>query len=384
MRRERQIELLERVRAAGPHLAGLHGEASMVNPSSSYTDPARFAREQQVLFRDGVVFVGLSCELREPGSYLTATFDRIPLLVVRQPDGSLRAMVNACRHRAAPLVPADSRGTGLRQLQCPYHNWTYDLEGVLRKRPMSEGAFDDVTLNCDLHRCAVLETNGLIFARPGRAEPIDPASVLSGAEDDLGSFGLDGYVHIDSRVNTWKMNWKLVLDTFTESYHIRTLHKDSIAPAFNSDCVIFEAFGRNLLSVGLRKDVFDEFEKPRDEWSLLPYGTIQYFLVPNGLVVHQLDHVEAWRVEPVDVHTTVTTTSIYAPEAPATDRALQYWLKNLDVLVKVTGSEDFPMMERIQANLESGAVPEVVYGRIEPPLVHFHRSIDEALTAAGT
>ena len=58
------------------------------------------------------------------------------------------------------------------------------------------------------------------------------------------------------------MNWKLILDTFTESYHIRWLHKDSLAPTLLSDCTIFEAFGKNLLSVGLRKSVFEEFHKP--------------------------------------------------------------------------------------------------------------------------
>ena len=175
------------------------------------------------------------------------------------------------------------------------------------------------------------------------------------------------------------MNWKLVLDTFTESYHIRTLHKSSIGPMFNSDCVIFEAFGRNCASIGLRKDVVDETRKPKEEWSLLPYGTIQYFLVPNAVVVHQLDHVEVWRVEPLDVRTTRVTTSIHAPTEPETDRARRYWTRNLDLLLQVTGTEDFPLMEAVQANLDAGVVTELVHGRNEPPLIHLHRSIEDAL-----
>jgi hypothetical protein len=177
------------------------------------------------------------------------------------------------------------------------------------------------------------------------------------------------------------MNWKLILDTFTESYHIRWLHKNSIAPAFNSDCVIFEAFGRNCASIGLRANVLDEVAKPKEEWSLLPYGTIQYFLVPNALVVHQLDHVELWRVEPLDVGRVRATTSIFAPQPP-TESALRYWTKNLDLLLQVTGTEDFPTMERIYATLRSGALPELVYGRIEPPLVHLHTTFNELLAAA--
>ena len=382
MRKERQIELLDRVAAAGEHLAGLQAPASMVNAAANYTDPQRYAQEQQVLFRDGAVFFALSCELAGPGSYQAATFDGIPVVVVRQQDGSLRALVNACRHRGAPLVEPASRGDGLRAFSCPYHAWSYGLDGSLRARPLSAGAFDDVTINCDLHQRAVAEKHGVILVRPGSSEPIDVDAFLSGAEHDLESFGLSGYVHIESRSNTWRMNWKLVLDTFTESYHIRTLHKDSIAPAFNSDCVIFEAFGRNFVSIGLRKDVVEELAKPRAERSLIPYGTIQYFLVPNGLVVHQLDHVEVWRVEPVDVHTTRTTTSIYAPVEPASDRARGYFVKNLELLLQVTATEDFPTMEKIQASLESGALPELVYGRNEPPLIHFHRSINDAVATA--
>jgi len=380
MRRERQIELLQRVADAGEHFEGLHAPHSMVNRASVYTDPDRFAAELRVLFGEGPLFFALSCELIEPGSYRTATFGGVPIVVVRQPDGTLRALVNACRHRGAPVVEPDTSGSDLRALSCPYHAWTYDLDGRLRSRPMSAGAFDDVTINCDLHQVAVAEQYGMIFVRPGGPEPIDVDAYLGGAQDDLGSFELGTFVHIESRTNTWRMNWKLVLDTFTESYHIRTLHRESLLPTFNSDCVMFEPFGRNLVSIGLRKDVLDETAKPREQWSLLPYGTIQYFLVPNGLVVYQLDHVEVWRLEPLDVRTTMVTTSIFAPSEPETDKARKYWMRNLDLLLEVTGNEDFPLMERIQANLDSGALPEVVYGRNEPPLIHFHRSVEEALT----
>jgi phenylpropionate dioxygenase-like ring-hydroxylating dioxygenase large terminal subunit len=349
----------------------------MINPASSYADPAHFADEMRVLFRNGPTLLGLSCEMSEPGSYLSTTLDGVPVFAVRQQDGSIRAMVNACRHRAAPLV-SDRSGNLGRSIVCGYHGWTYDPGGALLARPLSAGAFDDVTINCDLHSVTVAEKYGLIFVRVGSDETIDVDEVLGGAQDDLGSFGLDGYTHIETRTNEWDMNWKLVLDTFTESYHIRWLHANTIAPAFNSDCVIYESFGRNFLSVGLRANVHDEFTKPKEDWSLLPYGTIQYFLVPNALVVYQLDHIEVWRLEPLDVGRVRTHTSIFAPEPPD-ERALRYWTKNLDLLLEVTGTEDFPTMERIQAALASGAVPNVVYGRIEPPLVHFHTALAEAL-----
>jgi phenylpropionate dioxygenase-like ring-hydroxylating dioxygenase large terminal subunit len=381
MRHERQVELLQRVADAGDHLRGLQAPASATSPASRYTDAGRFERERQLLFRDGPVFFGLSAELAGPGAFRSETVGGVPLLVVRQADGGLRALVNICRHRGAPIAPHDATGAGARAFTCPYHGWVYGTDGALKGRPQSAGAFDDVTHACDLHQVAVAERHGLIFVRPGGRDPIDVDAFLSGAQHDLADFDLGSYVHIQSRTHTWKMNWKLVLDTFTESYHIRTLHRESLLPQFNSDCTIFDAFGRHCLSIGLRADVLDETRKPVEEWSLLPYGTIQYFLVPSGLVVHQLDHIETWRIEPLDVRTCRLTTSIFAPTAPETDRALNYWVKNLDLLLKVTGTEDFPLMEQIQANLDSGALPELVYGRNEPPLIHYHREIDRLIGA---
>lgn len=354
----------------------------MVQQAAAYTDPARFEHERISLFGSGVLFMAMSCEVPEPGDYVTGDFGGVSIVVVRQTDGSLRAMVNGCRHRGAPVVEPGSAGNCASAMTCPYHAWTYELDGQLRSRPGSAGAFDDVTMDCGLHPRAVAEKHGLVFIRPDSTDAIDVDEHLSGTEDDLGSFGLADYVHIESRTNEWNMNWKLILDTFAESYHIRTLHRDSLAPTFNSDTVIFEAFGRHALSVGLRKDFADEFAKPRDEWSLLPYGTIEYFLVPNALVVHQLDHLEVWRVEPLTVDTCRTVTSIYAPTDPATDRARDYFVKNLDLLLQVTGTEDFPLMEQIQKSLASGAVPEIVYGRNEPPLIHFHQSINQLLAGA--
>lgn len=379
MRHERQVELLKRVAASGDHLEGLHAAASATNAASAYTDPARFELERKLLFRPGPLFFGLSAGLAEPGAYRAMRADGLPLVVVRQADGSLKAFVNACRHRGAPLVEPHSSGQGLKAFHCPYHAWTYEPSGELRARPLSAGAFDDVASPCNLLRRPVAERYGLVFVRPHGDEPIDVDEVLGGAEDDLGAFGLDGYTHVESRTREWHFNWKLFFDTFSESYHIRTLHRNSLAPNFNSDCVIFEPFGRNLLSVGLRANVRDEFAKPEADWSLLPYGTIQYFLVPNGLVVHQLDHVETWIVEPLAVNRTRTTTSVYAPEPPATDKARNYFVKNLDMLLNVTGEEDFALMQQIQQSLDAGALTELVYGANEPPLIHFHDQINRVI-----
>ena len=379
MRTERQIELLERVANAGDRLVGLYGESSMVNEASAYCDPDRYEAELQTLFRDGPVFFGMSADLAEPGSWRSMRLAGIPIVVIRQPDGSLRAHVNMCRHRASSLVDPSSRGTELRVFSCPYHAWTYEIDGRLRSRPGAEAAFDDIELNCDLLSRPVAEKHGLIFVRPAGDEPIDVEVALGGAQHDLADFGLQDWVRIDSRTNEWNLNWKFFFDSFSETYHIRTLHRNTIGPAFTSDGIIFEPFGRNSLSIGLRSDVRDEFEKPRDEWRILPYGTIQYFLVPTGMIVHQLDHLEVWNVEPLSVGRSRFTASVYAPSEPESEKSRNYFVKNLELLLEVTGTEDFKALEDTQQNLASGALDQMIYGKIEAPLVHFHQQVNQAV-----
>jgi phenylpropionate dioxygenase-like ring-hydroxylating dioxygenase large terminal subunit len=379
MRQERQSALLKRFMEfrAGklPDLA----MQSMRNPASAYTDGDRFQREMEVLFRARPVPVGLSCDCRAPGSYLTAQLGGVPIAVVRQPDGSLRGFVNACRHRAAPVLAG--RGEGLRALICPYHGWTYQLDGALRTRPLEWG-FDDIDKrDCSLQPAAVEERYGLIYAQPHATASLSVDQLLEGMQAEIAEYGLDGYTHFETRTREWNFNWKLVIDTFTETYHIPALHHRSIGPHYDFRNSIWDAFGLGQRTVNFRSSIDRELaEKPEAERSLLPHTTIEYFLLPHAILTHQIDHIELWRAVPLAVDRTLVSTSLYAPATPATDSARAHWTKNLDILLEVTESEDFPMMAEIYHGLASGAVEELIYGKLEPALIHYHRSLNRLLS----
>jgi hypothetical protein len=212
----------------------------------------------------------------------------------------------------------------------------------------------------------------------GGAFRVDDA--LAGAQAELAAYGLERYVAIETRRFEVAFNWKLVVDTFTEPYHIPWLHKASIAPHYYFDRWVFDAYGPHGRFIGVRKSVAAELEKPRDAGRrLLPHATTQYLLLPNAVLCHQIDHVELWRLTPLAVDRTQIATTLFAPGAPQSERERAYWVRNLDVLLQVTNAEDFPAMQRIHENLASGAVPDVVYGKMEPALVHFHESVNAAL-----
>jgi len=379
MNPERERELLARLEAPDAQRPGPLGARSMKNAASAYSDPERFQRELERLFRGRPLLVGLSAECARPGDFLSANLGGVPVFVVRQGDGSLRGFVNACRHRAATLV--EGCGHAGRAIVCPYHGWTYQLDGALRARPGAEPGFDDVDrAGLSLHPIAVGEGYGLVFARAAAGPPVTADAALCGAERELAHHDLASWVPIETRTFEVPINWKLVIDTFTEPYHIPWLHKASIAPHYYFDRWIFDAFGPHGRFIGLRKTLAAELEKPPGEpRALLPHATTQYLLLPNAVLVHQIDHFELWRLQPLAVDRTRVSTSVIAPRAPVSERERAYFVKNLDVLLGVTNSEDFPMMARIQQNLASGAVPEVVYGKMEPALVHFHESVAAAL-----
>ena len=382
MNAERQLELIRRLTDPNAVFPGPLGARSVRNPATAYTSPERFQRELELLFRGLPMLVGLSTECRRPGDYLTADLGGLPIFVVRQDDGRLCGFANVCRHRAARLV--EGCGQIGRAIVCPYHAWTYGLDGRLRGMPSAEGGFDDLDKqDLGLIPVRVAEGYGLIFARAGSGVAFSIDDALQGAQAELATYGLEQAELIETRVQELPINWKLVVDTFAETYHIAALHKKTIAPHYHSDRWIIDRYGAHTRLIGVRSSIDAELAKSDErERRLLPHATTQYLLMPNAVLVHQIDHFELWRLIPLAVDRTLVATSLFAPSSPASDKARAYFVKNLDALLGVTNGEDFPVMAQIQRNLGSGATREVVYGKMEPALVHFHASVDALLAAS--
>lgn len=375
-----QSDLVGRLREADPRRRWSHADRSMVNPASHYVDEAWFEDERQALFRERAQFVGLSVECPNPGDVLTRDCGGVPILIVRQPDGSLRAFVNACRHRASPLLKGDG-AHGRRPIVCPYHAWTYSLDGELIARPHDEGGFDDLEDRCALLGRAVAEAHGLIFIHPGRGDALEAQDILHGIEADFAGYEIKTACLFDRRETVWPINWKLLLDTFLEPYHVRFVHRGSIDRTFLSH-QFFDRFGPIARAIGLRRSVLEQLDRaPPSDWRLFPHAAAQYVFLPNALLSYQGDHIETWRFEPLDCFSTRVVTSIFAPDKLAAEQMSGHWRRNFEILLKVAFEEDFPVQKDIQDNLRSGAVRDVHYGRLEPALIHCHGVINAIVEA---
>jgi phenylpropionate dioxygenase-like ring-hydroxylating dioxygenase large terminal subunit len=261
-------------------------------------------------------------------------------------------------------------------LICPYHSWSYDGEGRLAAIPGAAGFSDVERDDLRLAPVPVHEEAGLVFV--GLVPHARGDASLGGAEAELAPFDLAAYRRVERREHRFPFNWKLVVDSFMEAYHLDFLHERTLRPMFHGNVSIFDAFGRNCRIAGVRSS----FDRMTDG-DLLPHVTLLYQMFPNAVLIHQQDHVELYQAfpDPRDPNACETRLTLYAPRAPETERERRHWRKNLDLIDGVTTSEDFGACEKIQANLRAEAVPFLVIGRNEPGVAHFHRMLKGALAS---
>jgi nitrite reductase/ring-hydroxylating ferredoxin subunit len=351
------------------------------NKVVNYSCRERAALEREKLFRGLPVFMGLSTRLPKPGDYLTEDVAGMPVLMTRGSDGEVRAFANICRHRGAPVASGCGNA---RAFTCPYHGWTYDGMGKLL------GTTDKVGfagLDLAAHGLVPLpatDKHGMLYirTRPG-SESLDVDAALGPIAADMAALELGTYPLYSTDRVTPRINWKFAIDTFLEGYHIPHLHRKTIGPYFVGNCGVFKSGGLSgRLSVP-KTSIETQRTLPEDARDYRRHVVSIYQLFPNALLIWQLDHIEIWRAFPAtgsdrdDPSRCEVEMTIYRP-AEST-RPESYWEKNRDIAIRTVMEEDFPLGERMQIGFESGVTEEVIYGRNEPSLVHFHRSIRTAL-----
>jgi phenylpropionate dioxygenase-like ring-hydroxylating dioxygenase large terminal subunit len=347
-----------------------------------YTDRPRLDAEIFALFRGRPLVVGLSADLAETGDCVATEAAGVPLLLVRGEDSIVRAFLNICRHRGGRVFTG--RGRPGRALKCPYHSWAYDLDGDLLGQPLARNAFEGLDRS-ELGLIAVpaAERFGLILARVGDdPDPIDVDAELAGLGPELAEYSFDNWRFFDQRSGIFDANWKLVHDTFLESYHVFSLHRDTLAPDVLSTPFVGENFGPHTRGVVMRKEVTSLLERPEAEWELKPFGSIVYLLFPSAILnLPMSGHAELWEIypEPDDPHRSRASVRFYIPADRASEASREFWEANVRFTERVVFGEDFGQQQDIHRSLRSGLMPEVIYGRNEPALIHHHEQVRNAL-----
>jgi phenylpropionate dioxygenase-like ring-hydroxylating dioxygenase large terminal subunit len=379
MDQETQIRLVRRVLAHVETRTTDREETETTREVSAYLDQGRFAREMDRLFRGLPVMIAHSSELASPGSFVTHDALGIPLLVVRGDDGVLRAHLNVCRHRGTRLENAPCGKK--KAFTCPYHAWTYAPDGSILHIPHDYGfaGIDRRKRSLTPAPIAVQERLGFVWLGPPDADPAEHVGATLAR--DFEGFGLPTSHVFSRRSLTKELGWKLALDVFLESYHLKPTHKDTIYGIFFDNLGVVDKLGPHLRNVFPKRSIRELATEPPETWKLRVHGNVLYHLFPNTLVLVEPDHAAIVNVWPEGPTRSRLETYMLVPEPPKTDKAREYWLAN-DKILQDAVSEDFAMGESIQRGLASGANDELVFGAFEHALAHFHATVDRLVDAA--
>lgn len=199
-------------------------ERATAMPKSVYTSPEFTELELEKIFRQDWVCAGRASSLSKPGDYLTMEIAGEPIMVLRDADGALRAQSNVCRHRMSTLL--EGRGN-TRSIVCPYHAWTYGLNGKLKTAPamMHNDAFCASDISLPQIRCTDWEGWIMLTVNP---DAPDVHEALSEVTDLIGHFKMGDYVETFREEHNWNTNWKVLAENFMESYHLPVCHAGTI------------------------------------------------------------------------------------------------------------------------------------------------------------
>ncbi len=349
---------------------------TMSNPVSNYTDPDQLQQEIDVLFRNFPLVVAHTSELANVGDFITHDDTGVPLLVNRSAEGQLKAFLNVCRHRGA-RVEGEPCGNA-RRFTCPYHAWSYDLDGELRGMPQPVG-FDTVDReDFGLVELPVFERFGLVWVVPSpQDKPIDIDAWLAPLHEQFDGLDLANHVIFEKWALHKDMSWRLALEGFQESYHFCSAHRDTACSNYLDNQSVWSSYQPHMRHSVPLPQVLKLRDQPEDEWDYRPNFMTQNFVFPANFVQSMTDHVYVHTILPTGQGTCAFHCMMLVPKGTEVDKA-KYWRANYDV-VRTVFDEDFAIGEGIQKGFEAGANEFFTFGKYEVGLHHSQKAINDAL-----
>jgi Rieske 2Fe-2S family protein len=327
-------------------------------PKASYTDEAEFGREREAVLLRGWFCVGRTEGLLAAGDYLTADVAGESVLVVRQPAGGLAGFYNLCRHRGSRLVPPSGpvaeTGCFAGAIRCPYHAWTYGLDGGLRAAPFLPD-LRKFRQQLSLHPVEVADWGGFVFVRLEPA-PGSLAGWLGEIPARIAAYPL-AELRTGHRI-TYQVaaNWKVILENYNECYHCGPVHPElcDLVPAFRrgGDGLDWDdgiphrpgAYTFTLTGTTSRQPFpgLSPAERERHKGELV---------LPNLMLSLAADHVAAFTVWPRSAaQTTVVCDFLFHPAEMNRDGfdpadAVQFW--------DLVNAQDWAICELVQDGMRS-------------------------------
>lgn len=355
-------------------------------PRAAYVSDEWFARERDHIFFAEWFCAGRAERIANAGDYQVVDVAGESVLIVRGKDRALRAFFNVCRHRGSQLVPTTGQAHGSfgGSIRCPYHSWTYELDGALRTAPFLEEGDDLAKRDLPLHRVDLDLWGGFIFVRIAAGDsPMTLAEQLGPVPERLARYDLAELRCAKSIEYDVAANWKALLENYNECYHCGPVHPElcSLVPAFKMGGgadLDWErgiphrpgayTFTRTGTTTRAAFPALDEDERTRHK------GELVY---PNLLLSLSADHVAAFYVWPhAPARTTIVCDFLFHPSEIARpdfdpSDAVDFW--------DVVNRQDWRICESVQRGMTSRVFDRGFYAPMEDASLDIRRYIAKRL-----
>jgi Rieske 2Fe-2S family protein len=363
-------------------------------PRASYVEESAFSREREAILMADWFCVGRSESISEVGEYLTVDVAGESIIVVRQSDGTLGGFYNLCRHRGTRLVPerpcqpsetAGPSGCFAGTIRCPYHAWTYALDGRLRAAPFLP-ELRHYRDQLSLHGVDVGTWGGFVFVRLDPAAPADSERSLEhwlgAVPERLARYALDELRVGERRLYDVAANWKVILENYNECYHCGPVHPElcELVPVFRHgggdldwDAGIAHregAYTFTLSGTTERRPLpgLDEVERNRHKGELV---------LPNLMLSLSPDHAVALTAWPRSAsRTTIVCDFLFHSEEMAKESfdpsdAVEFW--------DIVNTQDWAICEQVQDGMGSRRFSVGYLAPMEQPSADIGRHVTARL-----
>lgn len=347
-------------------------------PIDNYLDQDLFAAEIELLFKQIPLPLALSCELPEPHTYKAIEVVGVPVLITRDSAGAIHAMLNVCRHRGA-MICGSGYGSG-RALTCPYHAWSYGMDGTLR------GIYGEATFGAvqrderGLITLPAEERHGVIFVGLTPQTTFNLDTWLGEFDPILASLKLDECILFSSRTMPGP-NWKVVVDGYLEGYHFAALHAQTVNKINHSNICAFDAFGpHQRVSFALRS-IDGVLDDPEETWDPAAHvGAINWLFPGLSLAGGWRDRIAVSLPLPTSRHGETVTEQRIIVRKEVADETERHELEVMrDWFYDVVYDEDYLTGFAVQKGLSATAGRTQIFGRNEIGVQHLHRTINRIM-----
>ena len=350
---------------------------------TKYRCEIRLKQEMDKIFKKLPFIVLHSSELNESNRYKSVDTNIGSLIATRDTNGEVHVFHNSCRHRGAKIVD----GSGCNKLLvCPYHAWSYSLEGELKSVPGQMHCFPELNKADNALICVPsIEKHGFIWAIPNVNEGRSLEEVLGEYLGDIAPHleWMDGpnlkvFKHTQK---VWNANWKIFTEGGLETYHFSFAHKDTIARNFQNNIAVIDQLGMHFRVIMPTRAIDKPGLMQQEYLSLREHSHTLFYVMPNVFMLVQENHVEWISLRPiaVDQSEITVTTLIPCNEDLDNEKTHSYWQKNHHI-TNLTLDEDWKLGVGIQESVTNGHLPFLRYGKNEWALKALNDEIERLLS----